>query len=64
MASITVKLKDGTVRQFPHKGRAGGSWTKTIRYEGAFAIIQDEWQMEVAIPANDVREIIVEPERF
>lgn len=33
MASFTITMKDGTVREFPHQGRAGGSYTKSIRYE-------------------------------
>ena len=35
MANITVKMKDGSVREFPHKDRPGGSYTKTAKYEGA-----------------------------
>ncbi|MHA9740249.1 hypothetical protein [Robinsoniella peoriensis] len=43
MASIYVRMKDGTTRKFEHEGRSGGSYTKSIRYEGCFAIIKDEW---------------------
>lgn len=57
MSSITIKMKDGTVREFPHQGRAGGSYTKRIRYEGAFAIVKDEWDNETAIPASDIASI-------
>ncbi len=60
MASIYVKMKNGTTKSFPHEGRAGGSWTKSIRYEGAFAIIKDEWDNETAIPVNDIEEVKVE----
>jgi hypothetical protein len=63
MANITVKMKDGTVKTFPHKGRSGGSWTKTVRYEGAFAIITDEYERETAIPVSDIAEVISEPHR-
>ena len=63
MASITVKMKDGTVREFPHEGRAGGSWTKTLKYEGAFVVIEDEHQKRIAIPASDVAEVIERPNR-
>jgi hypothetical protein len=56
--SIKVKMKDGTTKDFPHRGRSGGSWTKSIRYEGAFAIITDEWQNETAIPAEGISEIV------
>lgn len=58
MASITVHFKDGTSRAFAHEGRAGGSYTKRLRYEGAFAVISDEWGRETAFPAADIREII------
>jgi hypothetical protein len=57
--SITVIYLDGSKEEFPHKGRAGGSWTKTIRYEGSFAIIKDEWGNETSIPAALIREIKV-----
>lgn len=55
--SITVKMKDGTTREFPHVGRVGGSYTKTLEYQGAFAIIVDEWYNKTIIPAADIKEI-------
>lgn len=64
VASIYVKMKDGTTKSFPHKGRAGGSYTKSIRYEGGFAIIKDEWGCETAIPSADILEVEVEKERY
>jgi hypothetical protein len=57
MANIIVSMKDGTVKEYLHKGRPGGSYTKTIRYEGEFAIIKDEYGGEIAIPAKDIKEI-------
>lgn len=63
MASIFIKMKDGTTKSFPHEGRAGGSYTKSIRYEGAFAIVKDEWDCETAIPVNDIEEIDVKRDR-
>jgi hypothetical protein len=63
MSSITVKMKDGTVREFPHVGRAGGSYTKTLKFEGAFAVIEDEYYRRTAIPAADIAEVIEKPER-
>lgn len=59
MANITVKMKDGTEKKFLHEGRAGGSYTKHIRYEGGFAIITDEWYNETAIPQADIAEVKV-----
>jgi hypothetical protein len=64
MPSITVKMKDGRVRQFPHEGRAGGSWTKTLRYEPGFVVITDEWGNETALPATDIEEIKTHPQRY
>lgn len=64
MASIRVKMKDGTVRDFPHVGRAGGSYTKSIRYEGGFAIIKDEYDTETAIPAVDIAEVVKKEDRY
>jgi len=55
--SIVVYMKDGTKKDFPHVGRAGGSHTKEIRYDGGFAIITDEYYNETAIPAQDIDEI-------
>ncbi len=57
MASITIYMKDGTKKEFPHQGRAGGSYTKSVRYEGAFVIIRDEWGGEQAFPAADVEHV-------
>ena len=56
---ITVIMKDGTKKEFPHEGRAGGSFSKSVRYEGGFAIIKDEWYNETAIPADDIAEVKV-----
>jgi hypothetical protein len=64
MADITIKMKDGTVREFPHKPRAGGSYTKTIKYEGAFAVVTDEYYQQTAIPAADIAEVKVIPDRY
>lgn len=61
MANITVKMKDGTVKEFKHEGRAGGSYTKTLKYDGAFAVITDEWGGATAIPAADIQEIRTKP---
>jgi hypothetical protein len=57
MASITITFKDGTKREFPHVGRAGGGYTKKVRYEGGFVIVTDEYYNETAFPQSDVREV-------
>lgn len=61
MANIVIKMKDGTERRFMHEGRAGGSWTKRVRYEGAFVIVEDEYQKRTAIPVADVKEVVETP---
>lgn len=64
MPSIKIKMKDGTVRDFPHVGRAGGSFTKTLKLENGFAVITDEWYKRTIIPASDILEIEEIPCRF
>ena len=64
MASFTIKMKDGTVREFPHKGRPGGSYTKSIRYEPGFVVIVDEYHNETSIPAPDIAEIKKNAEQY
>jgi hypothetical protein len=61
MANITIKMKDGEVKEFPHRGRLGGSYTKKIRYESGLAIVTDEWGKEIAIPIADIKEIVKTP---
>ena len=39
MADIIVKMKDGTVREFRHEGRPGGSYTKSVRLEAGFVVV-------------------------
>lgn len=64
MASIKITKKDGEVLNFPHEGRAGGSYTKEIRYEGGFAIVTDEWGRETAIPREDIEQVKTWPQRY
>ncbi len=59
MTSITIYMKDGTTKEFPHKGRPGGSYTKSIKYESAFAVVVDEYYNETAIPVGDIMEVKV-----
>lgn len=63
MNRILVTMRDGTVRTFEHRPRAGGSWTLTSRYEPGFFVVIDEWRNETAIPTADIAEIRSEPER-
>lgn len=64
MSSIQIKLKDGTVRDFRHEGRAGGSFTKRLRYEVGFVVIEDEYGHTTSIPTADIAEVKTAPERY
>jgi len=55
--SIKVWMKNGEIKDFPHEGRAGGSYSKSIRYENGFVVIIDEWYNETALPSEDILEI-------
>ena len=63
MADITIKFKDGTERNFKHEGRPGGSYTKRLTYEGAFAVVTDEYGKRFSFPADSIMEIIERPVR-
>lgn len=54
---IEFKMKDGTTREFRHRGRPGGSYTIRLTLEGAFAVVTDEYGKRTAIPAADIAEI-------
>jgi hypothetical protein len=60
MENIKIKLKDGSVREFKHVGRPGGSYTLRVRYDGGFVIVEDEYYNQTAFPAADVKEVVVE----
>lgn len=63
MSDITFKMKDGTTREFKHEGRPGGSYTKRLKLENGFAIVEDEYSRRTIIPAADIAEIIDDPGR-
>jgi hypothetical protein len=56
MSNITIRMRDGSVKEFPHKGRAGGSYTKSLRHEPGFVVITDEWYTETALPTEMIAE--------
>ncbi len=62
--SIKIFMKDGKVKNFPHVGRHGGSYTKSIKYQGSFAIVVDEDYNETAIPVDLISEIKVTHDRW
>jgi hypothetical protein len=61
VTNVKITKKDGTIMDFPHRGRAGGSYTVTVRFEGAFVIVRDEWGKDTAVPAADVEMVESEP---
>lgn len=63
MANIVIRLKNGERRHFNHEGRAGGSYTKSVTYEGGFVVVTDEWGKRTAFPAGDVEEVEETPHR-
>ena len=64
MSSIVIYTRDGEKHDFPHKGRAGGSYTKRLHYEGVFVIVEDEWGRRTAFPAADVLRVEERPVRW
>jgi hypothetical protein len=63
MPDFIVKMKDETVREFKERGRAGGSYTNSLRYEPGFAVFKDEWGAETSIPTDLIAEIHKQPQR-
>lgn len=60
MPSVAIHMKDGTVMRFTERGRAGGSYSITVRYEGAFVIVTDEWYAGTAVPAADIVKVVTD----
>ena len=61
MSDIKIKFRDGTEREFKHEGRPGGSYTKSLSYEGAFVVVTDEYYKRTAFPAELIAEVIERP---
>src|SRR5690606_14237506 len=55
--NITVKLKNGQVKRHDEKGRPGGSYTNRLTFDGAFAIVTDEYGNQTCYPAADIEVI-------
>lgn len=64
MSIITIKMKSGQTRVFRGQGRTGGSYANTVKFEGAFAVVIDEYCKRTAIPAADIEEITDDPGRY
>lgn len=63
MRNIKIIFKDGTKYELAERGRAGGSYTISIEYKGAFAVVTDEWGNAKSFPATDIKEIETTPDR-
>ena len=57
MKSIRITFVDGIEKIFREQGRAGGSYTLELKYEGGFAIVTDEWGNTNAFPECRILEI-------
>lgn len=64
MSNIKITRKDGRVHNYLHEGRPGGSYTKTLKLENGFAIVQDEYGERFIIPSFDIDEIVETPHRW
>ncbi len=64
MASITILFRDGTKKEFPHVGRGGGSYTKSVSCANGFVVVKDEWGEEIFFPSDLVAEVKSTPESY
>lgn len=60
MATVHITFKDGEKKTMTDRGRSGGSYCQTVRYEGAFVIIKDAYGEQTAYPAADIKELRIE----
>ena len=61
--AIRITMKDGTIKDFKHVPRSGGSWTLSGKYEPGFYVVIDEYGNQTAIPTADIADINVRAER-
>lgn len=54
---ITLRFKDGSTKEFRHKGRPGGSYTVKLRLADGWAVVTDEWGNKTCYPADEVASI-------
>ncbi len=57
MRLIRIEFRDGTIREFKHEGRAGGSWTKTIEFKDGWATVTDEYGNRFTYPESTIRSV-------
>lgn len=60
-ARIKITFKDGSTKEFKHKGRPGGSYTIKLSLQSGFAIVEDEWGHQVIFPENAIAQIEQDP---
>ena len=57
MPNITIKLKNGETKRHDHKPRPGGSYSNSLKFEGEWAIVTDEYGNQTCYPAADIEVI-------
>ena len=57
MRLIRIEFNDGTVKEFRHEGRAGGSWTKTLTLDNGWATVRDEWGGTFSWPESTIKSV-------
>lgn len=57
MPNITIRLKNGETKKHVERGRPGGSYTNRLTFDGAFAIVTDEYGNQTCYPAADIEVI-------
>ena len=57
MERIKITFKDGTTKEFLEKGRAGGSYTISIRYCEGFVEVMDVYRDTIAFPSESIKEV-------
>jgi hypothetical protein len=62
MIQIAIYFRDGfPARTFNHRGRSGGSYSISIRYEGGMAIVTDEYGATEAFPLDRIAKVETQP---
>ena len=57
MRLIRITFRDGTVKEWHHEGRSGGSYTKTLSLEPDWATVRDEYMSTESFPRDLIAKI-------
>lgn len=57
MSRIVITFKDGTVKEWRHEARAGGSWTKTVKMTDGWVTVTNEYGSTESFPAETIKEV-------